>query len=414
MQTTHGSFNSTELELDVLSYVFNEAELAHELSPDDFVLHDHQVAFKLLKAGNLVNQDMMIALATRDVLFTRKTKSIQDLKNLRMRRDAIKEANDKLKDLMDSTKSNTDLGVANDNFDDIISTPYSTLDEDVEYFNNLEYTPLFIEDLNRYMPYFQPGQTTYIAASSGVGKTGFGLQLMEHFGEKYAFISLEMTSKQTRQRRLANRFYRSQIGSQGFISLNDEDQFRECMQDFNRGKTSAEYLKLGEDENCIFVHKPSLSVDDIWEILKKLKYKYKIKNVLIDSFHKLPQTKFSENISDAYNANTIEAMAKDLNLRIAILSQTVKKHAPRGRSGEAPDEEKFQQKYMRVYKADIRGGKSIEDSAYYILGLWIDKEQDGGYIQVLKNRDGVESKAIKIDRFGPIWLNSGEKYGRNI
>lgn len=369
------------LEIRVLGYFITTKETNFQLLvPQDFSHTVHRKIFQDILADTVFSYEKLLSfgLSEKSALDLYETtiyttaeleKSARQLRQMTLARKKFYEAHVLCQKITQSTPSELGSVVGDVNIKD--STYNASKVREKLKFESLP-DPVYFEpkSINENLEYFSPGWVCAIAASTGVGKTSAAIQISRSIADfensVSLYISLEMPLVSYLERALTLKFYESP----------DHDWI--SWQRFRKNLTMQILSDNAVSEREIVIDKPGMSVYEIREQARKiLASGVNLKTIVIDHFHlvKSNSLKIDENASQASTIAEIDAMAKDLNVRVLLVLQTRKK------SGD--------NRFEEPYDSDIHGSKSIINQLWWILMLWRDKEnQDVIKWKIAKRRDG--------------------------
>lgn len=239
---------------------------------------------------------------------------------------------------------------------------------------------------------FQPAQLIVIAGKTGMGKTSFALNVVEHVGiqlkKPVAFFSLEMSDAQLAQRLMCAR---AQVDSQrarvGELTAKDFTSLADAM--------------IPLDESAIYIDDtPTIGPTEIMAKVRRLKQQVgEIGLVVIDYLQLMTLGTRVENrqLEVSMLTRALKIMARDLNVPVVVLSQL--RRVADARQNEMPQ------------LSDLRESGAIEQDADVVIFLhredyFNDAEAGNGRakIRIAKQRSGP-TRTIEVQ-----WRGEMTKY----
>jgi replicative DNA helicase len=230
------------------------------------------------------------------------------------------------------------------------------------------------------IPYFDPGEVLFIAARSGIGKTTMGMQLSHGIATGYngygLFASLEMPTTSI--------FVRSAI----IEASKDKDKKLTYEEVTNELLTDTSLIQRVVEKwnKLLIIDKTSVTSAQLQKYyeLANEKFNLSVNNFLIDYIGLISGTSDYQSLSDT--ARSIKQMAKILNTRIIVIAQLSRKAG----DGTIP-----------VSIDMLRDSGALEESADYILGMWLSKkDQTRIHCNFIKNRFSERNKKFDIQNTG--------------
>jgi len=223
---------------------------------------------------------------------------------------------------------------------------------------------------------FQPTQLIIIAGRPGMGKTSFGLNILQHIAlreqKPVAMFSLEMSKEQLSTRLMcAEARVDSQKTRTGQLSTKDFEKLAEA----------AERLS----KSPIFIDDtPGVTLTEILAKCRRVKMEHGLSLVMIDYLQLMNSSKRTENRQQEISEITrsVKLMAKELNLPVLLLSQLSRASEKRNKDERMP------------VLSDLRESGSIEQDADVVIFLhrenYYDEEADKGLakVKIAKQRNG--------------------------
>lgn len=353
-----------DLEIKALSYLISDTTNFFDLVTLDFSNNLHQRVFKELIARQTITYSGLITLGltenTASMLFEIHIYSSAEMdrvsKQLRQMTKARKEiwnAHQTIEKITSCAPSELQNVVGDITLREHIYTPEKALErmKNEVLPESICFEPNSINDV---LKYFSPGWVCFVVASMGVGKTSAGIQIgrsiAECEGSFTFFVSLEMEFVSFYERCYSIRYY----------ELNPEADYNDWLR-HRKNLKFQDMTELAIHPNEILMDKRSASISEIKQTAQKLIAQGKnIKTIVIDHIYILRSESDdkTENESQIKLAAALDALAKDLSVRVLALCQTIKKQGD--------------QKYMEPYITDIRGSKSLGEICSWALMLWRD------------------------------------------
>ncbi len=232
--------------------------------------------------------------------------------------------------------------------------------------------PTFDEKLSG----LQKSQLIIIAGRPGMGKTSFGLNIIQNVAlrenKSVAVFSLEMSKEQ-----LATRL----MCAEGRVDSQKTRSGKLSTQDFERLADAADRLAKAP----IYIDDtPGITLTEILAKCRRVKMEHGLALVMIDYLQLMSSSKRTENRQQEISEITrsVKLMAKELNLPVLLLSQLSRASEKRTKDERMP------------VLSDLRESGSIEQDADVVIFLhrdnYYDEEADKGLskIKIAKQRNG--------------------------
>jgi replicative DNA helicase len=358
-----------DLELKALSYLISDSTNFFGLEDVDFNNHLHQKLFREIRSGFVATYTGLLSLGLPEnsinMLFELSIYTSRDmeiasnqLRGLSMARKKLWNNAKEAQILSKSTPSELAKIVGVKDVKEHTFTPQKTRQKikNMDLPREIYFEPASINEVIRN---FNTGWVSIIASSTGVGKTSTAIQLSRSIAENEQsislYVSLEMPIESYLERCLSIAYYREYPESDyvtwlDYLKTMSDDAYRD------------DYNKYSVHENEIIMDMPGMSVMAIKEQARKIiSQGINLKTVVIDHLYLVrpSQNSKSENENMAAVINEIDAMAKELNVRVLLVCQT--------RKGN--EDGRFEEPILE----DIRGSKAIPEIAWWALVLWRDK-----------------------------------------
>jgi KaiC/GvpD/RAD55 family RecA-like ATPase len=234
--------------------------------------------------------------------------------------------------------------------------------------------------LDNYMPFFDPGEVLMVAARSGVGKTTMGMQLCHGIAKSHdgygLMASLEMPTTSI--------FVRTAM-----VEHSKETNTRSEYEDIVKTLLSNPQLRrkvIEQWDRLLIVDKTGVGIEQLksYYELANEKYDYAVNNYFIDYVGLISGASDYQGLSEI--ARGAKYLAKNLNTRIILVVQLSR----RAGDGTVP-----------VTIDMLRDSGALEESADYILGMWLNKQrQDKIHCSLIKNRFNSPNLRFDIKNTG--------------
>lgn len=237
------------------------------------------------------------------------------------------------------------------------------------------------QHLNNRMKLCIPGDTVAIVASSGVGKTTWGLELGNAEAKSKDGYSLMASLEMSR----AGIFFRAATIESEELSIDNYVPSTEVAEALLKDSTLKTKV-IDKWNNLKIIDRGGLTLDKIVEYYKVAQdlYKNKFSNLVIDYAQNIYG---SEEITYSMGmARRFKAVAKDLNTKVIVLMQTNKT---------------LSDDFTEIQKNHIEGAGAYYQAMDYIISAWKSREQNNRiHCKLMKDRWGGSDYKFDMVRNG--------------
>lgn len=239
------------------------------------------------------------------------------------------------------------------------------------------------ENLSKLVGGFNPGRVGMLIARTGFGKTNFAVSLAVAISKSYnvLFANMEMIAQDFYEKMMmcACKISFDQLKKKPRDRVNDVINFRKQLSDRNK--------------NIYYTEGGTLSVDELRSFCLKIKKTTSLEFLIVDYDQKI-EVKTSRDTPEwkalQIAVETLEKMAKDLNIYILLLAQEV--------SGDVGASKRSKNATSVVLRF-AKGSVSSFDKTKPITEAYaeISKNNDVFYLQAIKNRFGPSGYGIEVE-----------------
>jgi len=223
---------------------------------------------------------------------------------------------------------------------------------------------------------FQKNQLIVIAGRPGMGKTSFGLNIIQNVAlaenQPVAVFSLEMSKEQLTTRMMcAEARVDSQKARTGHLTVND----------FEKLANASEKLSKA---NIYIDDSPGINMTEILAKLRRMKMEHGLSLVMIDYLQLMHSAKKTENRQQEVSniTRSVKLLAKEIDVPVLLLSQLSRASEKRGKDEHLP------------VLSDLRESGSIEQDADVVIFIHRDNyyeeeaSESTATIKIAKQRSG--------------------------
>ena len=235
-----------------------------------------------------------------------------------------------------------------------------------------------------------PGDHIVVACASSVGKTSLGMQICERY--RTLFVSGEMPAVNIARRSHAMEYWRLAETEDAGILADEQDQNR----DFHALMKAGKAPELFRD-HWLYVTDP-VSVPELDGMLKG---SGQMDMVLVDYLQLMKGSGEDRRNQMAALARGLKQLAKKHSVRIVSLCQVSRPTLSHSAADPAT---------IPVTLARLKETGDIEESADYVLGMWLHQSRETGIqaLQDIKNRNAGVHAVAYLKRSGP-WFRDAEQ-----